>query len=302
MRRAVLADPSARALYRRVLWVQAAATVAGGVALTGALAILGYFLLQDADTQLRLGPGGLTLHTGGDGPRDGRAVTTDSPVRLAEGLLYVLFASLTIAESVVIALSREYHDQIGRSAALLTGTPPEDPEAAPRVRLDLRWVWRKLKRKVRGLRVFVVGLPVLGVVALAPWVGSYVYAVLVAAWSAYWGVVFAGAKSALAWTDEATAPEPFFLRAVRRVPVLKWYVPVWRRFTRDVFAPCRRVEEHPVELAALAAARLVGLLPVLYLFFRPFLPVAAARILASDRAEAEAPTSAPGSAETSARA
>ncbi len=196
----------------------------------------------------------------------------------------MLFGTLTLAEGVVIALSREYHDQLGRRASLLARIEPEDVEAVPRLRLNPGWVYNRVKRKLRGARVFIAGLPVLAIVGLLPVVGSYAYAAVTFVWSLYWLAVFGAGKSARAWDDVDTVGPPFFLRAAARVPVVRWYGRLWHRLTRAVFAPCRRVEEAPWELAGLAAARLFGTLPVLYLFYRPFLPVAAAAIITRARA------------------
>lgn len=281
--RTVLADPEARSLYRRVLFRQALVTVVIGAVLSAGLFWLVLWAAGQAGSEVTLNESGVNIHFGVDDSRPHREATAgvllNSPARAGLGALYILFGVLTLVEAIVIALSRDYHDQIGRHAALLRGIPPEDPDVRPRVRLDLRWLWRRLKRKVRGVRVFVVGLPVLGIVSLVPVIGSPLYGALAFVWGLYWLAVFAGAKSALAWSDEFTAPDPWFLRAVLRVPVLRWYARVWRRFTRDVFAPCRRFEEAPFELGGLALARLIGTIPVLYLFMRPLLPVAAAIVI-----------------------
>lgn len=278
LRRAALGDADARGLYRRVVSRQAAITIVAGVGAAAGLFFLALWLARQDGTSVTWSEAGLAVHSG-RAPTGNEGVPLDDPWKLLAGFGYVLFGTLTLAEGIVVALSREFHDQIGRRVAILTGVAPEDPEATPRVRLNLRWLWTKMKRKMRGGRVFIAGLPVLGIVALVPFVGAYAYGAVTFIWSFYWLAVFAGAKSARAWNDEHTAPEPFFLRVAGKVPVVRWYARLWRRLTRAVFAPCRRVEEHPYELAGLAVARLIGTLPVLYLFFRPFLPVAAATVI-----------------------
>jgi hypothetical protein len=285
--RATLSDPEARAYYKRVMIVQVAITLALGLGLAVLWTLAMQIAQETPGLDVSFSKAGFRIHTSGD---DGPPVPAserwsfDNPVQLALGFGYLAFGALTVVESLVIVLSREYHDQIGRRAALLVGVAPEDPEAKPRVRLNLRWLWTKTKRRMRGGRVFLAGLPVIGLVAPVPVVGSYVYATATFFWSVYWLAVFAGAKSAQAWHDETTATEPFFLRAALRVPILKWYARLWRWLTRALFAPCKRVEETPYELAGVAVVRLIGTVPVLYLFMRPFLPVAAGAIIAKRRA------------------
>jgi hypothetical protein len=296
LRRAVLRDDAASRLYRRVAYVQAAITLLVGALLGVAVFALVLRLAESHAANVFWSPRGLQIRSTHDPavPSDGWAL--DSPTLMVPAFAYVLFGTLALVEGIVIALSREYHDQIGRRAALLSDLPPEDPESTPRVRLNLRWVWTRLKRKLRGLKAFVAGLPVFGLVALVPRAGPYLYAGISFVWSSYWLAVFAGAKSARAWHDESTASDPYFLRAAGRVPILRWYVRPWRALTRALFAPCRRVEEAPLELAGLAAARLFGTIPVLYLFLRPFLPVAAAAIIvdsARSRGRGEDPSLAP---------
>ena len=52
------------------------------------------------------------------------------------------------------------------------------------------------------------------------------------------------------------------------------------RNARPVFSHAEAVEEQPLEFAGLAAARALQLIPVVKLFVRPLVPVAAARLLA----------------------
>lgn len=284
LRRKVLADAAAARRYRRVVWAQAAITVTVGALLAGLVFFFALWLMNRPGTTVAWSEAGLSIHSG-EPPPGTIGSRLDEDWRIAAGLAYVLFGTLTLVEGVVIALPREHHDQVGRDAALLAGTEPEDPEAAPRVRLDLRWLWNKVKRKVRGFRTFASGLPVMAVVLVVPVVGSYAYGAVTFVWSLYWLAVFAGAKSAKAWRETPPPREPLFIVALRRIPVLRWYAGLWSRQTKAVFAPCNRVEERPFELAGLAMARLLGTLPVLYLFFRPFFPVAAASIV-GERGEA----------------
>ncbi|NUO49073.1 MAG: hypothetical protein HOV80_09480, partial [Polyangiaceae bacterium] len=257
--RATLRDPEARAYYRRVMIVQVSITVIVGVAIAVGWVALMRLAAHTPGLEIGFSQQGFRIHTSGDGGApvpESEKWTFDDPVQMAVAFAYLLYGALTVVESLVITLSREYHDQIGRRAALLAGVVPEDPEATPRIRLNLRWLWTKTKRRMRGGRVFIAGLPVIGLVALVPVVGSYLYATAAFVWSMYWLAVFAGAKSAQAWHDETTAAEPFFLRTALRVPVIKWYARLWRRLTRALFAPCKRVEETPFELAGVAVVRI----------------------------------------------
>lgn len=197
-----------------------------------------------------------------------------------------LYALLCGVEWAVVAVSKDYDDQLARVASLLIGAPPEDPERRPRVRLDFPWMWRKGKRRLRGVIVVASGLPILAITLALP-IGEVLYTLLAFAWTAYWVAVFASAKSSTAWFDEARAPEPWFLRAWSLLTTsafgFRWWGPrlygrVWRRFTKSMFAPCRTFEIAPRELLGLAATRALFGIPFVYLFMRPYMRVAAARI------------------------
>ena len=275
--RGVLADPFARRQYLRATLTQAAVTLVVGAALT----------LSSHRLEERF-----------DG-RDGMSVV------IYEGLGFwsALYATLSVTEWLVVALSRQYGDQVSRAAAVLAGVPPEDDLAPPRVRIDLRWMWRKLKRRLRGTKVFVSGLPLLWFAVLVPAFGSALHVAAVLAWGAYWTVVSAAAKTAHGWTDAAGVmrdapgreppPDPWFIRGFDRLtqtPIGRWWLPrlclrLWRRLTLSMFPPCLSVEEAPWELAGIAVVRALAALPGFYLLLRPLLPVAAAKALLERRAE-----------------
>lgn len=300
-------DADARRAYRRCMWAQALVTIVIGVAMASG-AFYGVLRLAELDDMdVRFDAEGLHMHqrltVGDDAPApepeskpelqankqmfSGMAWLPEH-VRIVGAFMYLLYACLCISEWLVIALSRDYHDQIGRRASLLSGAPPEDPEEKPRVRLNLRWLWSKAKRRARGLRVIVMGAPVLMVADVIPSAWGIASAVIGTLWTGYWLSVFVGAKSALAWHDEKTAGDPWFLRAwtdlEKKSRLWRWWLPraygrLWRRGSRAVFAPCARFEESPWELAGLGLVRVLGGLPVFYLFVRPFIPVAAAHII-----------------------
>lgn len=202
----------------------------------------------------------------------------------------------------VVALSRDYHDAIGREASLRLNLPPEDPPVSPRVRLNVDWVKTRIKRRFRGFLLFTLGAPPLWTLSffvVLPLMGinhvwevfdtsavvSRLYGLLAAAWGGYWLVVFTAAKTQLAWVNEHKAPEPWFLRLwgsfTERLPSAVAWLPrgygrAWRSMSRQVFSPADCFEHAPYEFSGLAALRLLGSVPGLYAFVRPLVPVAAA--------------------------
>ncbi|QSQ18656.1 hypothetical protein JY651_25150 [Pyxidicoccus parkwayensis] len=205
-----------------------------------------------------------------------------------------LFGALHLAQFVVIALSRDYHDVIARDASLLTGVTPEDAVTEPRVRLDMQWLRKKMKRRWRAWWLFAVGVPALALVAL-PFLclSTTVFTVLSSLWGLWWLVVFTAAKSEQAWVPPAEPRTPWFLRAwtwlTTRVPGLRWgvlqrYGAFWTRKSEELSAPMATVERHPWAFAGLAVVRFVGSTPPLKFFFRPLIPVASAHLLAEETA------------------
>jgi hypothetical protein len=201
-----------------------------------------------------------------------------------------------LAQWVVIALSRDYHDVIARDASLLTGVKPEDEELEPHVRLDVPWLRKKVRRRWRAALLFAVGVPAMVLLA-APFfflcISSAVFTVLSTAWGVWWLVVFTAAKSEHAWVPAAEARPPWFLRAwtwlTTQVPGLRWgvlqrYGAFWQRRTDEVLAPVSTVERHPWAFAGLALVRFVGSVPPLKFFVRPHIPVASAHLLAEEAA------------------
>lgn len=267
---AVLRDPAARRRYLRTCATQAAVVLGAGLLLVVSLDDVAWLELSADET------------------------------------LASLYGALYAVEWIVLALSYEHHDAIGRDAALLTGAPPEDPPLTPRVHLDPRWIAKRVRRYLRGWIVFAAGLPALFLLTFLPIVGRYLYAVATSLWATYWLAVLVSAKSAEAWREEHTAGPPWFLRRweylTAQVPGFRWWLPrlygrVWRRFTAQVFSPAARFERSPWELAGLALARVLGGIPGFYFFVRPFMPVAAAHVLvaqnAGERAESAPAHAAP---------
>ena len=202
-----------------------------------------------------------------------------------------LFAAMQIAQWVVIALSRDYHDAIGRDVSLLTAIEPEDEPLTPRPRIDMKWVLTRVKRYVRGMLVILAGLPVLYALTAPLPNTDTLLAILLPLWSGYWLVVFTTAKSAQAWKD-STAAEPWFLRGwnrlTTRVPGFRWaflqrYGAFWANRTRELFPPASEMEKQPWAYSGLAVVRALAELPLLKCFLRPLIPVAAAHLIVTRR-------------------
>ena len=271
--RATLKEPAARRRYLRVVGVQLGLTVGIGVLLT--------LLSSEASRAFRP-----EAHP-----------TWHVKIAAAAGLWSVLYATISGVEWVVIAVSRDYHAAVARDAARLTGLIPEDDDKAPHLRIDFKWLRKRVRDKIRGTFVFTSVLPLLGMVSWIPVVGAYLSALLLTIWGVYWSGVFAAAKSAQGWRDEATAPDPIFLRGWDRVTgvlpgAVRWapltYGRIVRRSTRSLFAPAARLESRPWELTGLSLARTLRHIPGLYLTMRPFYGVAAAHVLVAHDREAEA--------------
>lgn len=180
---------------------------------------------------------------------------------------------------------------------------PDEGPSPPRIRLNLPWIGKKLRRRMRGLKLFACGLPIVGLLGMIPGAGAVLTVLLPSTWALYWLCVFTLAKSDLAWRGaqaegqaptEGAAPVPWFLRGwdrlTSRVPGFRWSLPRWygrrwRHWSAPVFVPCAFAENASFEGLGLGLMRLVGGLPVLYPFVRPMIPVAAAHaILSRERA------------------
>jgi hypothetical protein len=213
----------------------------------------------------------------------------------ALALVLSIYGALSLVQAAVIALSRDYHAAIARDASLLLGVSPEDPPLKPRIRLNVAWIRRKLKQRTRSLLVFLPGVALISIAALALPERALVTSVLTSVWAAYWWVVWTASKSARAWEREGVARPPWFLRLwhryLSRLPLLGWmtraFEALWARLTRSAFSPAEAVESQPAEFAGLAAARALQLVPLVKLFVRPLVPVAAARLLAERQPRAE---------------
>jgi hypothetical protein len=208
-------------------------------------------------------------------------------------LLAVMYASLGIAQTGILALSRDFHDVLSRELSLLVHVAPEDPPMRAKIRLDLPWVRRKANRRAQFFLGFLPGTVLIWLVARFIPPHKTVTTVLTAIWAAYWWMVMTAGQSARAWSPPETTPRPWYLRAwfwlSNKVFFLRWWGNVWERFARRFYGPSERVEEQPFEFAGLALSRALLLIPGLKLLFRPIFPVAAARLLVEHAATARLP-------------
>jgi hypothetical protein len=213
-----------------------------------------------------------------------------------------LLAAMQIAQWVVVALSRDYHDAISRDVSLLSAIEPEDKPLTPRPRVDLKWLRTRVQRYIRGMLVLLAGLPVIYAFTAPLPNTDTLMAIFVPLWSGYWVIVFTTAKSARAWAD-STAGEPWFLRGwswlTTCVPGFRWrflqrYGVFWANRTRDLFPPAAEMEKQPWAYSGLALVRMISELPVLKSFLRPLIPVAAAHLIIAKRPDTPAkPSEAP---------
>ena len=212
-------------------------------------------------------------------------------------LLAAIYASLGIAQTGVLALSRDFHDALSRDLSLLVNVAPEDPPMRPKIRLDLPWVRRKANRRAQFFMGFLPGTALISVVG---WLlHSHTFTtVLTALWAAYWWMVMTAGQSARAWSPPERTPRPWYLRGwfwlTDRFILFRWGVPrvwgrIWERMARRFYGPAERVEEQPLEFAGLALSRSLTLIPGVKLLLRPIFPVSAAHLLVEHAATARLP-------------
>lgn len=267
--RALLRDP----IERRRFLVQASVRAAIVFVVATALGAAGLF----TGFELEILPSGVEFKT---------------KAKVVGAVLSTYYLTLSVIEWIVIALTHEFDSQVGRRASLRAGIEPEDEEKKPRVRLDTRWIGKRIRRGIRGYRVYLIGIPAISLTLIIPRVGEALYGTLLGLWSLYWLVVLTASKSAAAWTEEGIAPAPWYLRfwsfLTQRVPGFRWWIPrvygrEWRKQSEAIFSPCKAVEDAPSSLLGLALCRALFAIPGAYLFVRPFIPVAAAHIIATSR-------------------
>jgi hypothetical protein len=199
-----------------------------------------------------------------------------------------LLTILSATEGVIVFFSRRWDDWLSFHASRLAAIRPEDEVAkTPKIALDFRWLYRKMKRRMRGYVVFAAGLPALLPLHLVPGAGTWLFTIAATIWGWYWLGVFSAAKSAHAWADEERAVSPVPIRTLNErispsfvFGPVRWYGRVWARITRGVNPASTTFERSPAAFLGLALARVILSLPGLYLFARPIVPVAAGRLCA----------------------
>jgi hypothetical protein len=228
---------------------------------------------------------GMTLPSSLEGIRaaGGRVRRSDSLLVFSS----IAYANYAVVEWIVLALCREYNDALVRAAGLLTGGYTEIAVERPRVRIDFRYFWWRIKRQISGALLFGTGLPVLAALRILPFLGFGLYRAAGVFWGAYWFALFTIGKTQLAY-EGVTPGEPWFLRAwqllIDRVALFRWFLPraygrLWRRLTRKVAGPGQALEDAPFEVAGLVCARLLSSIPIVSVFAKPAIPVAAAQVI-----------------------
>ncbi len=209
---------------------------------------------------------------------------------LASGwaLLLAVFALVSSVTGVVIALSRRYDDWLGFGIAGLAFIDPEDEKRKqPKITIDFKWLWKKLKERIRQTIVVVAGMPVLALFLLVPSIGEWLFKIASVLWGYYWLGVFTAAKNDHSLADELTAPPPQIIRGLNTIAgtywwtaPLRWYGRLWVWLTKSFNSPAAAFERAPAAFLGLTLARAVLSLPGLYILAKPIVPVAAGRLIA----------------------
>ncbi len=297
---AMMANDELRRRYLRAMLPQVIFTIVAGV--------FWVFVINEARVNLD----GLDIQTKGKNVTITEvAKGTEKAAMSLWAIVLALYATTSIFEWIVIALTREHHDAMSWHVATAVGVPPEERIDAPRVRLDVHWLVTKMKRRIQGgIILLVSGLPpaVLLLIVLVPFLAAIgdafetipvvesvleVFAnavpnIVLAVIGAYWLGVFTLGKTAHAWRDEIVS-DPFFLRAFdrwadRSPRLLGWlhlYARVLRRALGLVRRPAYVVEHARWEAAGFILLRIIISLPAVYLLLRPLIPVAATVVIAA---------------------
>jgi hypothetical protein len=195
---------------------------------------------------------------------------------------------LSIVEGVLAFFTRRWDDWLSFYLSGLAGIRPESAEPpARKVTVDVKWLRRKLKRKIRGYIIIGSGLPIAYLLREIPYVGRWLFPIVATLWAWYWVGVFTAAKSAHAWADDGASPPPSVVRWFNaRFERGWWWWPVrlygrvWAWLVRGVSAAAATFDRSPAPFLGLALARTILALPGLYTLARPIVPVAAGRLCA----------------------
>lgn len=220
-------------------------------------------------------------------PSTARAKEPEKPRDAWKGLLAIL-AMISAATGFVIALSRRYDDWLGFGISALASIEPEDAERkTPKVTVDFKWLWKKLKERIRESIAFAAGMPLIALLQLLPSAGDVLFKVATVLWGWYWLGVFTTAKSDHALVDGATAPSPILVRSLDGIAKshrlfwpLRVYTRLWARLGKSFDAPAAIFERTPAPFLGLGLARAILSLPGLYVMSKSIIPVAAGRLIA----------------------
>ena len=225
---------------------------------------------------------------------------TSRLARLRDGLarrwkrIVAFVGGLSVLEGVIVFFTRRWDDWLSFHVSALAGIRPESPRPPERaVSFDVKWIRRKVTRRLRGYVILASGMPLLYLLRLVPVVGSWLFGVIATLWAWYWVGVFTASKSAHAWADDGIAPPPQVVRSFNaRFATGWWWWPLrvygrlWAWLVRGVSSAAATFDRSPAPFLGLALARAVLALPGLYLLARPIVPVAAGRLCAeSDPAD-----------------
>jgi hypothetical protein len=199
-----------------------------------------------------------------------------------------LLGALSVTEGITVFFSRRWDDWLSFYISAIAGIRPESAQPPPRrLALDLKWLWRKFKRRIRGYVIFGSGMPLLYLLMLVPAVGGWLFGIAVTLWAWYWVGVFTASKSAHAWADDGLAAPPLLVRSFNAGVAKGWwfwplrvYGRAWAWVVRGVNSAAATFDRSPAPFLGLALARAVLALPGLYLLARPIVPVAAGRLCA----------------------
>lgn len=252
------------------------------------VSVLGQEVPVSTDEEDDVEPPGRTLEP----PQPPKPLTTTQRIwkaaRQRWAWLLALFAFLSALEGVIVFLSRRWDDWLSFHASRLAQIRPEDDAPpTPGLGFDLKWAYRKGKRRLRGYVVFGAGVPALLPLRLVPTIGGVLFTIALTLWGWYWLGIFSASKSAHAWADEATAPPPLPIRALAKrverghlVAPLRLYARIWARLTRSVNPAAATFERSMPAFLGLALSRAILALPGVYFLALPIVPVAAGRLCA----------------------
>ncbi len=133
--------------------------------------------------------------------REGAAAPVIAPAVSWKKRLATLLAFLGAAEWIAIAFTRDFDDVVSHELSVDAGILPEGERPSPRLRFSPSWLWKKYKRKFRGILLFGIGaLPLALAIAFGRfgWLSNALFAL----WGFYWSAVFVAAKNAHAWADD----------------------------------------------------------------------------------------------------